>query len=589
MIDVEPSSNFKLDDSIDECLQPSAETNLGNEVEEFLNLPSVLIQARHRRARRLTVGSLCAAATVMAVGEVPDLALTPTTASAKPIVVHAKPSEGKVSLPKEPGGKITLRLAKTELRGRHLHYDGAVADGKLLKNPDPEQEEAQSWLKKDVHQSKLHGKVTEVVKYSVLSANSKLLPNSNVFVSVKKKSTPKPILPPSTQPVITPTPLPIISPTPSPLPPETTPTPTPEPTPPATESLSTPCSEGCSVVGNSIEDASNNPVILHGVVRDSLEDTCTGFNVFGVQTGIPETDFATMENVWNANAVRLPLNQDFWLPGAAKYCSNYQNVVQTAVDNAEANNMVVILDLHWSDDGSLADTKPEQQCMPDANSLSFWTDVANRYKNDPNVMFEIYNEPYPPGATVADQWNTWKFGGSVTCVATYSGAPEETFNSAGMQSIVDAIRATGAKNIILAGALTANPKSSLNGVPLLSGGNIGYTVHPYDNGQSAANQISLWNTEFGNEAEEVPEVATEFGDFTCGDSTYDDAILSYFKTHNIGFTAFSWIAVDPCSYPGLITDAAGDCTNTMGCTIQKAMEAYGPAIKQSSNSTLTSR
>jgi hypothetical protein len=34
--------------------------------------------------------------------------------------------------------------------------------------------------------------------------------------------------------------------------------------------------------------------------------------------------------------------------------------------------MAVIIDLHWSDAGNLANTSPGQQCMADENSLTYW-------------------------------------------------------------------------------------------------------------------------------------------------------------------------------------------------------------------------
>jgi endoglucanase len=340
---------------------------------------------------------------------------------------------------------------------------------------------------------------------------------------------------------------------------ETVSTPTPTPTP---------STAGYTVVGNSIENASGQKVLLHGVDRPSLEWSCTGQAVTGGASGIPASDFTTMRNGWNANAVRIALNQDEWLPGATQYCSDYQSTVEAAVSAARAAGLIVILDLHWSDPGTLAYAHPTngQQCMPDQYSVTFWQQVAAIYKSDPGVWFELYNEPYPPNAN----WSTWENGGSVTCAANFSGAPEETFTAAGMQSLVNAVRGAGANNIVIAGGVSYS--SSLNGVPMLTGANVAYAVHPYINTSAPDGSTNgAWAAQFGNTAANVPVVATEFGDQTCGNSTYDNAILSYFHAHNVGYTAWAWY-VGGCSFPSLITDAAGDCVVTMGCTTQADMK-----------------
>ncbi len=53
----------------------------------------------------------------------------------------------------------------------------------------------------------------------------------------------------------------------------------------------------------------------------------------------------------------------------------------------------VILDLHWSNKGSLSNSAG-QQVMADTYSIQFWTQVANAYKYDPAIIFELYNEPH---------------------------------------------------------------------------------------------------------------------------------------------------------------------------------------------------
>src|SRR4051812_11762617 len=91
-----------------------------------------------------------------------------------------------------------------------------------------------------------------------------------------------------------------------------------------------------------------------------------------------------------ANVARLSLNQNFWLAGANGYDPNYANTIKTVVGYAEAAGISVILDLHWSDQGNLA-SSAGQQVMAGANSITFWQQLAAAYKNDPEVLFELYN------------------------------------------------------------------------------------------------------------------------------------------------------------------------------------------------------
>ena len=79
---------------------------------------------------------------------------------------------------------------------------------------------------------------------------------------------------------------------------------------------------------------------------------------------------------WGGNAVRLPLNQCFWLPGLSGYSSSYKSIVATQVTNIKSLGMAVILDLHWSNKGSVTTTCGQQR-MADSNSTSFWIDVTN--------------------------------------------------------------------------------------------------------------------------------------------------------------------------------------------------------------------
>jgi len=185
---------------------------------------------------------------------------------------------------------------------------------------------------------------------------------------------------------------------------------------------------GYHVVGNQVLDKNGNVHLFHGVARPSMEWSKSGEN-------ISSRDFQLIAG-WKANVVRIALNQDFWFKGAAG--GGYQEKVLQAVEWAKSAGLDVILDLHWSDKGDLHNPSPGQQQMADANSITFWQGVANAYKDDGRVLFELYNEP----ETIS--WDVWQNGGDVS-----SG-----FTAVGMQQLHDAVRSTGATNIVILGAST---------------------------------------------------------------------------------------------------------------------------------------
>ncbi len=264
---------------------------------------------------------------------------------------------------------------------------------------------------------------------------------------------------------------------------------------------------------------------------------------------------------WNANAVRIALNQDFWLQGSKYYNSSYVANVDQAVHWAEDAGMDVILDLHWSDRGILGSCDPSggcQQLMADANSITFWSDVASRYAGDGRVLFELYNEPHDV------PWNVWKSGGS-------AGG----FQVAGMQQLYDAVRAAGADNLVVIGGLAW--ASDLSGVPdnRISGYNILYATHPYASNVTPPGFDNAW----GSLTKTDPVIVTEFGDPSNCAGTYDSSVITYAQQHNASWTAWAWYATNPpCNFPSVITDWSGTPSMT-GAVVKAALLGYGdPSI-----------
>jgi endoglucanase len=318
--------------------------------------------------------------------------------------------------------------------------------------------------------------------------------------------------------------------------------------------------------GGSVCAADGTVHTFHGVDRPSLEWSASGVS-------LSAADFALMAS-WGANVVRIALNQDFWLSGAALYNSGYAAIVDQAVTWAEAAGLDVILDLHWSDAGDLSVTATDhqapgnsnQQTMADANSIEFWKQVADTYKGDGHLLFELYNEPH------GISWDVWLNGGRAG-----------TFVAAGMQQLYDAVRGAGANNVVIVGGLGyAYDLSAVGaGGSFVNGYNIMYATHPYSTSGSGP---SGWEGVFGHleTTDFAPVIATEFGDGRAqctGD--WDQQLITFIDHHRGSWTAWAWYpgvtAMDPqgCRFPALIVDWAGNPT-VQGVVVKAALGVYPP-------------
>jgi hypothetical protein len=306
------------------------------------------------------------------------------------------------------------------------------------------------------------------------------------------------------------------------------------------------------VNGNTLCTADGRPHLLHGVDRPSLE-----WSAGGERLG-PE-DFQLMAS-WNANVVRVALNQDFWLADSTLYAPNYAETVDQVVAWAEAAGLDVILELHWSDRGTLGSCvasagKGCQQLMADSNSVRFWSELATRYGQDGRVAFELYNEPHDIS------WEVWLHGGTTG----------QGWQAVGMQDLYDAVRATGANNLVIAGGL--NWAYDLSGVPsnLIDGYNVLYATHPYNNAPERL--PANWERYWGFLAETQAVIATEFGDLDelCS-GEFNQELIDFADSHHVSWTAWAWFP-SGCKFPSIIADWAGTPT-VQGEPVKAALLRY---------------
>jgi endoglucanase len=298
--------------------------------------------------------------------------------------------------------------------------------------------------------------------------------------------------------------------------------------------------------GNRIVDAGGQPVVLRGLNRVGLEQP-------GISPAVTDAEIGHAR-AWGANVIRIPVGEAYWSPQCpSQYVPSYQSDVDALVHWVTSRGMVALLDLH---------TVTRTECgqsgrwrMADApGSLAFWASAAAKYKADPLVAFELYNEP---NDLTSDQWRN---GGQLI-----DQTPKGTvsWTAAGMQQLYDVVRSAGADNLVIVtgNGYGGDPTPILDG-HALTGTNVVYAVHAYtcpepsavcilNPGNKKARISPLWS----QVAQQHPIMITEFGWPNAGDSSYNASVTAFAQAQNPpwGWTAFAWDGTNTGAY-GLVAN-----------------------------------
>ena len=304
---------------------------------------------------------------------------------------------------------------------------------------------------------------------------------------------------------------------------------------------------GCvavSVSGNQLRGINGSPLRLLGVNRSGTEYACV--QGWGIFDGPSDATSINAIGSWHVNAVRVPLNEDCWLAingvNPAYSGANYQNAVVSYVNTLNSKGMAAILDLHWNGPGTQLATG--QRVMADADhSPAFWTSVATTFKSDAGVMFDLYNEPHDIS------WSCWRDG----CTTS------DGWQTAGMQSLVNAVRNTGARQPIMVGGLgwSSDLSQWLTYKPTDPANQLVASFHLYN--FSGCNTASCWDANVAPVAASVPVVTGELGESDCGHG-FIDQYMAWADAHNVSYLGWTWDTWDCSSGPALITNYDGTPT-----------------------------
>jgi len=297
------------------------------------------------------------------------------------------------------------------------------------------------------------------------------------------------------------------------------------------------------VAGNHMEDTNGKEIWLQGV------------NVGGLET-LPQDEQAIKSLVvaideWKANCVRVPMNEEFWWgksawqnDGGKSYREKFDKMVTLAANRGA----YVVIDLH-------------RFRAPKQEHADFWKDCAARYKNHPAVLFDLFNEPH------GISWEIWRNGGFV---GTKTGTDESAFltdeekkknqgfESVGMQALVDAVRSTGATNVVIAGGIfwCNNLSGVVNGYALddPNGNGIMYSWHTYNwhpgwaKVLPVAKKYPIFLGEVGADIKKMGFISSEAQEDPY---TWVPDMLGFIQKYKINWTGW---CMHPRATPILITD-----------------------------------
>ena len=286
--------------------------------------------------------------------------------------------------------------------------------------------------------------------------------------------------------------------------------------------------------------------------------------------GSTELEAATS---WGANMLRFQLSQPALDPAGSEtitdqvtgqvvkfYDPTYLTTVIAAVNQARAAGFLVILSMQ---DEAGTGTSLHQN-LPTQATINAWNQLLPTFGSASDVILELYNEPSLQDTTT--NWNTWAYGSTAANGTTFFG----------MQQVINMLRTapSPAKNVMLLDGLAE--AATLAGVPGLptpitdSAANgindqFAYAIHPYPRGISVtdnpAQYTALWDSQFGNFAQQHPVMSTEWSAFAgisassnlglLGAPSYQIAVdlLNYLVTKRIG------LGVGAFDIPGVMIQA----------------------------------
>ncbi len=279
-----------------------------------------------------------------------------------------------------------------------------------------------------------------------------------------------------------------------------------------------------------VSTATGQPVLLRGVNRSGLEYAEPDEQGFlsGASLSRAEIQFIVQE--WRCNILRIPFNQGFVLHGrSGRSGEEYRQALDQIIYWASLYGAYTLLDLQWLDAERIyGGDRNFGAPLPNIDSIELWSTLARRYKAEPAVLYDVFNEPHDRLAD--DPYPLNKEDGATYPANKMTVTMQEWQPWA--QTLTAAIRNENPEALVFVGG--TNWAYDLRGMPM-DVENLVYSTHVYPN------KGNNWADAFGNLSKSVPVFVGEFGaGETQRDLDFLQRLLSYMQELELGWTAWSW-------------------------------------------------
>jgi len=312
------------------------------------------------------------------------------------------------------------------------------------------------------------------------------------------------------------------------------------------------------VVGNKIVNARTEvKVILRGVNRSGLEYSSPADPLSSA--GISEREITEIVEHWGATIIRLPFNQEWALETPGYDPQPYRTAIEAVVEMAACRGAYTLLDLQWLDARNIRGTVSGQPNyvapLPNPDSISLWEQLAAIWRDEPAILFDIFNEPHDvlpddhvPVLGIREDGSTFtRLHRSVGKRGWHAWA----------RQLVRAIRRVHQDALIFVPG--TDWAYDLRDHPLAGVAGVVYSTHVYP-----AKRLP-WDKAFGELAEIAPVFVGEWGGGD-EDLAWGQRLLSYLEQRHIGWTAWSW-----SDHPRLIEPSTYYTPTRFGALVKAAL------------------
>lgn len=249
---------------------------------------------------------------------------------------------------------------------------------------------------------------------------------------------------------------------------------------------------------------------------------------------------------WGANVIRLPFNE-VWAISAEPY----RLALDSAIEGAAARGMYTLLDLQWLDAhtvrGHLSDGKENfVPALPSLASPILWQILALRYRANPAVLYDIFNEPHDP------------LPDDETFPLKRRRVDDKVWHPRAVH-LVENIRAENPDALIFVSGL--DWAYDLSSFPIQGLDGIVYSSHVYPH------KRKNWLHAFGNLSRTHPVFIAEFGGL-AEDLEWGERLIDYLDALAVGWTAWSW-----CDHPHLISLGSAEEPTAFGELVRSRMDS----------------